>query len=79
MQLLIGRKGYSVTSLADASARYQQARGTRPSSRMRNGIVRDEQGVEIAWISYNGRVWAMGEERRLLCEAVEGSDELRRA
>lgn len=71
MILIIGTRKYSVTSLADASVRYQQARGTRPSSRMPRGIVRDDLGREIAWVSYNGRVWAMGEERRLLCEVID--------
>ena len=74
MLLIIGAKKYAVASLADASARFQQARGTRPSSRMPRGIVRDDDGHEVALVSYNGRVWSVGAERRLLLEAAGTED-----
>ena len=73
MKLLIGKKSSPVASFAEASARYQQARGKKPSSRMPSGVVHDDDGREIAWISYNGRVWKSGELRELICEASESS------
>ena len=72
MNLSIGTRKYPVASFAEASARYQQVRGTKPSSRMQRGVVRDDEGREMAWISYNGRVWKAGEARELICEASEG-------
>ena len=42
--LIIGKKSYAVASFAEASARYQQVRGTKPSSRMQRGMVRDDTG-----------------------------------
>jgi len=69
--LVIGKRQHPIASLQEASARYQLARGTRPSSRMPRGLVLDDTGKEIAWVSYNGRVWKPGESRELICEAAE--------
>ena len=71
MILHIGMRQYPVASLAEASVRYQLARGTRPSSRMPTGVVMDEAGRAVARVSYNGRVWSPGEPRELLCEAAQ--------
>ena len=71
MILHIGKRQYTVDSLPAASARYQQARGSRPSSRMPLAFVTDDAGNVVARVSYNGRVWGPEEPRVLLCEAAE--------
>lgn len=75
LTLTIGRRApIAVVDLADASRCYQRARGTKPSSAFREGIVTDESGVEVARVSYNGRVWPAGPYqpgRTPLMEAVE--------
>jgi len=74
MRLVIGTKSFPVASLADASARYQRFRGSKISSRIGKGVVFDEHGVEVARVSYNGRVWAPGpwtSGREPIMEAVE--------
>ena len=60
MKLIIGKKVFAVVSLADASVRYQRFRGTKSRTRVSEGVVTDEQGVVIATVSYNGRVWPPG-------------------
>jgi len=74
MKLTIGKKSFPVASLAEASARYQQFRGAKLSSRIGEGVVFDEAGIEVARVSYNGRVWAPGpwtSGREPIMEAVE--------
>lgn len=60
LTLHVGNKAYPVADFAAASARYEQARGTRGASRMPQGRITDERGVDVARVSYNGRVWAPG-------------------
>jgi hypothetical protein len=74
MNLTIGKKSFPVASLAEASARYQTFRGSKLSSRISEGLVFDDAGVEVARVSYNGRVWAPGpwvSGREPIMEAVE--------
>jgi hypothetical protein len=74
MKLVVGKKSFPVASLAEASARYQKFRGMKLSSRISEGLVFDDAGVEVARVSYNGRVWAAGPwrpGREPIMEAVE--------
>jgi hypothetical protein len=76
MKLTIGKKSFPVASLAEASARYQRFRGMKSSNRVGEGFVFDDHGVEVARVSYNGRVWAAGPwrpGREPIMEAVEAS------
>lgn len=74
MLLVIGKKSFPVAFLAEASARYQRFRGAKLSSRIGEGVVFDEHGVEVARVSCNGRAWAPGpwvSGRKLIMESVE--------
>ena len=57
MKLVVGSKSFEVASIEEASARYEQFRGHKPSSRMRDGQIFDGD-VQIARVSYNAKVWA---------------------
>lgn len=61
LQLIVGRKKFSVSSLAEASATFcaHRDRMSFGSREMPDGKVL-EGGSEIARVSYNGRVWAPG-------------------
>jgi len=75
MKLTIGKQSFPVASLAEASARYQRFRGAKLSSRIGEGVVFDDAGIEVARVSYNGRVWAPGpwtSGREPIMEAVGG-------
>lgn len=60
MLLTIGKRSFPVASLADASIRYQQFRGTKSRTRCPEGLVMNEASEVVAKVSYNGRVWAPG-------------------
>jgi len=60
LTLEIRKRRYPVASLADASAMFCAARdkaGTG-ASRTPTPLIYDGAGEQIAYISYNGRVWA---------------------
>ena len=59
LTLKVGNFQAAVANLSEASLRYQQFRGMKPSSRTRDGVVTDSAGVAVARVSYNGRVWPM--------------------
>ena len=54
-----GRRPVAVSSLKEASDIYCAARDKSGfgSSRMRDGVIRNEAGQFVARVSYNGRVW----------------------
>ena len=64
MTLTIGsRKPIPVTDYADASAKYDAARiaSGQGMSRFPDGKVMLDANTQIARVSYNGRVWPVGE------------------
>lgn len=54
----IGRKTYKVSDLAEASRLYEEARGYKRSSQMSNGLLFNDSGKQVGYVSYNARVWA---------------------
>jgi hypothetical protein len=56
-KLKIGRDAHQVTSLAEASRIFSDSVGDRGSSVMPNGKLYDAKGKQVAYISYNGKVW----------------------
>ncbi len=60
LTMMIRNRRYAVASLAEASTMFCAARdkaGTG-SSRTPTPLIYDGAGEQIAYISYNGRVWA---------------------
>ena len=57
MQLKVGNKVAKVATLDEAVAKYEEWRGDKRASRMKDGQVTDDDGKFIARISYNGRLW----------------------
>ena len=59
MNVKIQGRNYEVASLQEASRKYCDLRDAsgRGASWFRDGEVRDDVGVLVARISYNGRVW----------------------
>jgi hypothetical protein len=57
-KLKIWRKAHSVSDLAKASKIFRDAVGDRGASMMPNGLLYNEKGEQVAYISYNGKVWA---------------------
>jgi hypothetical protein len=57
-KLKIWRKAHSVSDLAKASKIFRDAVGDRGASTMPNGLLYNDQGEQVAYISYNGKVWA---------------------
>jgi hypothetical protein len=56
-KLKIGRKAYKVSDIAEASKIYEASIGDRGSSEMPYGLLFNDAGEKVAYISYNGRVW----------------------
>ncbi|MHB8271995.1 hypothetical protein [Bradyrhizobium sp.] len=64
--LQIGKRRYQVASLEQASfmfcaARDEMDRKTGRASKMKLPNIVDEAGTSVARLSYNGRVWPVGE------------------
>ncbi|NTF18107.1 hypothetical protein G6L37_06790 [Agrobacterium rubi] len=57
-KLKIGRKSHRVSDMAEAVRLFEEARGEKGSSVMPDGLLFDDTGVQVAYISYNGRIWA---------------------
>lgn len=57
-KMKIGRRTYKVSDLAEASRLYEDARGDKRSSEMSNGLLFDDNGVQVGYVSYNAKVWA---------------------
>lgn len=74
LTMQIGRKHYPVASLADASAKFCAARDKSGFGASRTPTPRIFEGdKQIAYISYNGRVWAGSTyqpDATPLCEAA---------
>jgi hypothetical protein len=58
--LQIGRKRYEVADLEQASRMFCAARDKSGlgMSRISEPLITDEHGTVVAYVSYNGRVWA---------------------
>jgi hypothetical protein len=76
LTLKIGRRAYSVPSYADASRMFCAARDKSGlgASRVPTPLIYDANGQQVAYVSYNGRVWAGSPRdwqpgRTPLCEA----------
>ena len=63
LYMQIGRKRYQVASLQEASEMFCAARDKsgHGASRTPDVTIVDERGETVARISYNGRVWPVGE------------------
>lgn len=62
MRLRIWKRSYRIDTFEQASRLYEKLRGDKGSRAMRDGIVYDDDGlIQIARISYNGKVWRPGE------------------
>lgn len=59
MILRIGRRKLTVATYEEASKRFCEAREKAGfgASRMPNGLVFGDDGRQVAYVSYNGRVW----------------------
>ena len=59
MKLFIGQKMFRVASFVEASDTYRERRklSGEGASTFPEGKVRDDAGVVIARVSYNGKVW----------------------
>jgi hypothetical protein len=57
-KLKIWRKAHSVSDLEKASKIFRDAVGDRGASTMPNGLLYNDKGEQVAYISYNGKVWA---------------------
>lgn len=60
LTLTFKKKTVAVVDYAEASARYSAARDNsgQGASTWGNGKIYDRNGTQIAYISYNGKVWA---------------------
>jgi hypothetical protein len=63
MFLQIGKRRYQVASFENASQMFCKARDASGygASKIKSPLIVDENGVPIARVSYNGRVWAGAE------------------
>jgi len=56
-KLKIGRRTHRVSDMEEASRLFEEARGDKGSSVMPNGLLFNDSGEQVAYISYNGRIW----------------------